>query len=117
MASSLSTQRTRLCCADAAAVLGAKRVLYKTALRLTVVQDMGSSPILDDECRKGKPADPEVLQKHKVLVEMILPMYPDRDVAVTHVVQYDVFTWRRGGTGRISRKSTSSVTSLCPALC
>jgi hypothetical protein len=70
---------------------GGKRVFKKTALRLTVVQDMASSPIFDDEYRKGKPADPEVLQKHKVLVEMIPPMYPDRDVVVTHVVRYDVF--------------------------
>ncbi len=45
---------------------------------------MASSPILDDKYRKGKPAEPEVLQQHKVLVEMIPAMYPDRDVAVTH---------------------------------
>jgi hypothetical protein len=66
--------------------------LKKTALRLTVVQDMGHTPFFHDEYRKGKPAEPEVLQKHKVLVEMIQPMYPDRDVALTHVVRYDVFT-------------------------
>jgi hypothetical protein len=52
---------------------GDKRVFKKTALRLTVVQDMASSPIFDDKYRKGKPADPVVLQKHKVLVEMIRP--------------------------------------------
>jgi hypothetical protein len=46
---------------------------------------MASSPIFKDKFRKGKPADPEVLQKHKVLVEMIPPMYPDRDVVVTVV--------------------------------
>ncbi len=66
---------------------GGKRVFKKTALRLTVVQDMASSPVFDDKYSKSDPAEPEVLQKHKVLVEMIPPMYPDRDVAVTHVVR------------------------------
>ncbi len=39
---------------------GGKRVFKKTALRLTVVQDMGHTPFFHDKYRKGKPADPEV---------------------------------------------------------
>jgi hypothetical protein len=63
---------------------------------------MGGGPTFKDKYSKSDPADPEVLQKHKVLVEMIPPMYPDRDVAVTHVGRDDVFAddgdWKRSRT-------------------
>jgi len=65
-----------------------KRVFKKTALRCTVVQDMGGTYLFRDKLSKKYPADPEVLRKHHELAGLISPLLPDHDIVVSHVVRY-----------------------------